>query len=108
MACGEYQFVIPPILSKLGHARAQGLLLHCCTHPRRGLWLRGVPPGMTREAAEERARRMQEALRVLLLVGAGVVGRDLEEVRARRMQEALRVLLPVGAGVVGIGICSVC
>ncbi|KAK3263238.1 hypothetical protein CYMTET_27945 [Cymbomonas tetramitiformis] len=33
---------ILPLLNKLGHARAQGLLLRFCAHPRLGFWLRGV------------------------------------------------------------------
>ncbi|KAK3273355.1 hypothetical protein CYMTET_18405 [Cymbomonas tetramitiformis] len=57
---------ILPILNKLGHAQAQGLLLRFYAHPRLGFWLRGVPPEMMREAAEEHDRRMQGALRDLL------------------------------------------
>ncbi|KAK3250613.1 hypothetical protein CYMTET_40017 [Cymbomonas tetramitiformis] len=57
---------ILPLLNKLGHAQAQGLLLRFCAHPRLGFWLRGVPPEMMREAAEEHDRRMQGALRDLL------------------------------------------
>ncbi|KAK3273675.1 hypothetical protein CYMTET_18096 [Cymbomonas tetramitiformis] len=57
---------ILPLMNKLGHAQAQGLLLRLCAHPRLGFWLRGVPPKMMREAAEEHDRRMQGALRDLL------------------------------------------
>ncbi|KAK3276043.1 hypothetical protein CYMTET_15858 [Cymbomonas tetramitiformis] len=57
---------ILPLLNKLGHAQAQGILLRFCAHPRLGFWLRGVPPEMMREAAEEHDRRMQGALRDLL------------------------------------------
>ncbi|KAK3278581.1 hypothetical protein CYMTET_13486 [Cymbomonas tetramitiformis] len=60
---------ILPTLNKLGHAQAQGLLLRYCAHPRLGFWLRGVPPEMVREAAEEHDSRMREALRDMLSGG---------------------------------------
>ncbi|KAK3257957.1 hypothetical protein CYMTET_32976 [Cymbomonas tetramitiformis] len=71
-SCSAGLLAIPPILSKLGHAQAQGLLFWFCAHPRLGFWLRGVPPTMMREAAKEHARRMQGALRDLL-PGGGLV-----------------------------------
>ncbi|KAK3273068.1 hypothetical protein CYMTET_18671 [Cymbomonas tetramitiformis] len=68
---------ILPLLNKLGHAQAQGLLLRFCAHPRLGFWLRGVPPEMMREAAEEHDRRMQGALRDLL-PGGGLAWHSCE------------------------------
>ncbi|KAK3256138.1 hypothetical protein CYMTET_34710 [Cymbomonas tetramitiformis] len=68
---------IQPILNKLGHAQAQGLSLRFCAHPRLGFWLRGVPPEMMREAAEEHDRRMQGALRDLL-PGGGLAWHSCE------------------------------
>ncbi|KAK3241179.1 hypothetical protein CYMTET_49033 [Cymbomonas tetramitiformis] len=68
---------ILPLLNKLGHAQAQGLLLRFCAHPRLGFWLRGVLPEMMREAAEEHDRRMQGALRDLL-PGGGLAWHSCE------------------------------
>ncbi|KAK3274731.1 hypothetical protein CYMTET_17099 [Cymbomonas tetramitiformis] len=68
---------ILPLLNKLGHAQAQGLLLRFCAHPRLRFWMRGVPPEMMREAAEEHDRRMQGALRDLL-PGGGLAWHSCE------------------------------
>ncbi|KAK3263560.1 hypothetical protein CYMTET_27643 [Cymbomonas tetramitiformis] len=68
---------ILPLLNKLGHAQAQGLLLRFCAHPRLGFWLRGVPPEMMREAAEEHDRRMRGALQDLM-PGGGLAWHSCE------------------------------
>ncbi|KAK3259340.1 hypothetical protein CYMTET_31649 [Cymbomonas tetramitiformis] len=92
---------ILPLLNKLGHAQAQGLLLRFCAHPRLGFWLRGVPPEMMREAAEEHDRRMQGALRDLL-PGGGLAWHSCEFATlphgmgltkaARKVSEAMEVI----------------
>ncbi|KAK3267903.1 hypothetical protein CYMTET_23564 [Cymbomonas tetramitiformis] len=74
-AGGDLDFI--DFLSKLEHAQAQGLLLRFCAHLRLGFWLRGVPSEMKQEASDEHDRRMQEALRDLLL-GSGLAWHSCE------------------------------
>ncbi|KAK3289147.1 hypothetical protein CYMTET_3418 [Cymbomonas tetramitiformis] len=89
---------ILPLLKKLGHAQAQGLLLRFCAHPRLGFWLRSVPPEMMREAADEHDRRMQGGVAGLAAWRAAWLGGFAQ------VWEVIRKLFPtVTAGTEDLG-----